>query len=1031
MQIFRWSAFCVYTVCAILTGFLLAGTVVGSTLPGFKNSPYFGEQVITFKLNPDMRIHINAPSPANFDDSKPVGLALFALPNGNTIEHTVGKALESGDDWHYDIQHIGAQTRFLREKISDYNLVTVYLEVKQLSWPTWKSTYPDYDDIIKNTVEYLKSYFRDYNPFVILTGHSGGGRFIFSYLDAFNEIPDYIDRICFLDSNYGYENVYGDKMIQWMNGASDRFISVLAYNDSVALYNGLPVVSPTGGTWYRSRMMQSYFANFYTFTTEEDDTFIRHSALNGRIKFFLKKNPEQKILHTVQVERNGFIHSILTGTPLENDGYTYYGDRIYTSLVQAEALPNRNFQIPLRAPHAMDGSQFMEYVRDMTFTDREQAILNELLTGNIPYFLRELKMLEANFEDTNGTSHQVEYQVFPDYLAIGSDSNYCRVPMGPITAQKAADFFGTCLPTRKLVDHIYQNAEIKVAPVTYAPVGNENESVQKFIEHNTAIENQIQAVGGTPGQLLGGTKKDVVLSNKIIDPARPDHVVIYGWHQLNGEPIQPLTNIHINTYVDYSHGIRYLDSEVKIDGTVRQVQAILKDALLYKILSDEAGAMSQPTYISDGSIPDKPKSFGLKVESDGVVKLLLNSVAEAEQYHLYTSKDGINFNPAIIFNSTEYTLTNLPIDSIIYIKLAAENSAGLSADSEVLAAIPKILDIPKMLMVYGFDRTSAGNTFDFIRQHAAAVLENGYTFESASNDAFINGLFNLDDYLVVDYILGDESTVDETFSSTEQALVSSYLKAGGRLFVSGAEIAWDLDYKGSISDKAFFNDYLKSEYSADAPGNVSGTYYSSFGTDGGIFELIDPINFDNGSQGTIDVKYADVLLPLGGSKEIITYKNVTSFTIGGISYEGTFKEGSQPGKLVYLGFPFETIYYAATRNLMMKRILAFLYSEISSLENMIRNIPASFHLGQNYPNPFNPTTSFIYQIPKESDISIIIYNSLGSKIRDWNYSDQVAGTHRISWNGTNEAGMRVSSGYYFYHMKTADFSKTKKMTLVR
>ena len=60
----------------------------------------------------------------------------------------------------------------------------------------------------------------------------------------------------------------------------------------------------------------------------------------------------------------------------------------------------------------------------------------------------------------------------------------------------------------------------------------------------------------------------------------------------------------------------------------------------------------------------------------------------------------------------------------------------------------------------------------------------------------------MNDYLIVDYILGEESTADETYSSTEQTLISNYLKQGGRLFVSGAEIAWDLDYRGSTTDKA-------------------------------------------------------------------------------------------------------------------------------------------------------------------------------------------------------------------------------------
>lgn len=271
----------------------LVGQSVNGLLPGFFPSPAFNEQVITFSYAPDIRVHINAACPDSFDTNKPVGLVLYALPNGNTIEQTVGKQMEAGDDWHYDIQHIGAQTRFLRRKISGYNLVVVYLETSQKSWPAWKSLHPNHADIIMNLTDYLKTCFKSMDPFIILTGHSGGGRFTFSFMDGVSAIPGDVKRILFLDSNYGYEHSYGDKMIEWLNSAPDRYLTVIAYNDSVALYNGEPIVSPTGGTWYRSRIMQRYMADSFSFTTSEDEDFIRHSALDGRLRFILKRIPHR------------------------------------------------------------------------------------------------------------------------------------------------------------------------------------------------------------------------------------------------------------------------------------------------------------------------------------------------------------------------------------------------------------------------------------------------------------------------------------------------------------------------------------------------------------------------------------------------------------------------------------------------------------------------------------------------------------------------------------------------------------------
>ena len=568
----------------------------GYRLIGFDNSPYFNEQVLSFEYDPKIKVFINAPSPKTFDPTKKVVVALFALPNGNTASQTIGKVLKDGDDWHYDIQHIGAQTRFIREKLNECNFVTVYLENKNLSWPAWKGEYKNYDEIIKNLVDSVKSIFKEFSPEIVLSGHSGGGRFIFSYIDHFETIPAFVKRIAFLDSNYGYTDEYGAKIVEWLNSSPENVLFAIACNDSNALYNGKPIVSDTGGTWTRSKLMQKFLADYYKFETNETDDFINYTSHNGRIKILLKKNPERKILHTVQVERNGFIHSILNNTSAENSGYEYYGDRAYSNFIHINIEEPRKLDIPARPKDAQSGSSFMKSVDSISFAEREERIFEEISKGNIPHFMRTLTMLEGNFPDSAGNVHKVIYEVMPDYLAIGSDKDYCRVPMGPKTAQRIADLFGAVLPTSKLSDEIYKHSDVKLEPVTYAPVGNQSELVPKFVMHNSDIEKQLRNSEARLGQLIAGTKKDVVISNKIIDPNRPNHVVIYGWHKLNGLPIQPLTNIHIGTYTDYSHGIRLLNSEIIVDGEIKNIADILKDENLYKILSNETEPMSQPGY---------------------------------------------------------------------------------------------------------------------------------------------------------------------------------------------------------------------------------------------------------------------------------------------------------------------------------------------------------------------------------------------------------------------------------------------------
>ena len=256
----------------------------------------------------------------------------------------------------------------------------------------------------------------------------------------------------------------------------------------------------------------------------------------------------------------------------------------------------RTLKIPKRLQNSQCGSSFMKSVESMTFAEREEKIFEEISNGNIPQFLRTLIKLESEFIDAAGNTHTIVYEVMPDYLSIGSDQDYCRVPMGPKTAQKIADLFGAILPTRKLVDNIYKYSDIKLEPVTYAPVGNLSELVPKFVKHNNDIEKQLKISEAKLGQLIAGIKKDVVISNKIVDTKRPNHVVIYGWHKLDGSPIQPLTNIHFDSYTDYSHGVRLINSDVLVDGELKKISGLLKDEILYKLFSDEAEPMSQTGY---------------------------------------------------------------------------------------------------------------------------------------------------------------------------------------------------------------------------------------------------------------------------------------------------------------------------------------------------------------------------------------------------------------------------------------------------
>jgi hypothetical protein len=283
----------------------------------------------SFRMYGDVRITMDIPE----YKYRHTLLIFFALPNGNTTEQTMGKKMEQGDDWHFDIQHIKAQTDFLREKINS-NIVVAYLENKYRSWPSWKQKHPAFRNEIPHIVDTITGMIKGKSKTVYLNGHSGGGSFVFGYLDGIEQIPAIVQRICFLDSDYGYDSSYYPKLKTWLQGNKNARLTVFAYNDSVALYEGKPVVSEKGGTWYRSHLMMHHLEDDLHFNQTRNDSLIFYRSTNNQVAFFFKTNPERKIFHTQQVELNGFIHSVLFGTKKENEGYEYFGKRAYTQFIK-------------------------------------------------------------------------------------------------------------------------------------------------------------------------------------------------------------------------------------------------------------------------------------------------------------------------------------------------------------------------------------------------------------------------------------------------------------------------------------------------------------------------------------------------------------------------------------------------------------------------------------------------------------------------------------------------------------------------
>ena len=93
--------------------------------------------------------------------------------------------------------------------------------------------------------------------------------------------------------------------------------------------------------------------------------------------------------------------------------------------------------------------------------------------------------------------------------------------------------------------------------------------------------------------------------------------------------------------------------------------------------------------------------------------------------------------------------------------------------------------------------------------------------------------------------------------------------------------------------------------------------------------------------------------------------------------------------------------------------------------------PASYVLGQNYPNPFNPMTTIEYSLAQRSHVRLDILNILGQRVRTLVDREESSGTHRIEWDGKSDDGRSVSTGVYLYRIQTDEFTRTRKMLLLK
>lgn len=268
--------------------------------------------------------------------------------------------------------------------------------------------------------------------------------------------------------------------------------------------------------------------------------------------------------------------------------------------------------LPKRPENALGGSQFMEKVLgvdmeeykknprqlgSLSKIERENAILEQIELGNIPDFLRRPKAVTIKGPDGG----EVKVYVMPDYIAVGSNKDFVRVPLSPILAQALARKYDWSLPTKTIVEETYAQAGKRVVGPSYThPEEFEANSAYLdspgfYLRSNQDIQDQLKDVA--PGTLVAGGKKELVTSPSValryVGGKASEAIDFYGLYDADGIPIQRTPGHGREAgyqHTEYALGVRFVSPVIVVtkssgEKVVMRMDEALKDPQIAKIFS--------------------------------------------------------------------------------------------------------------------------------------------------------------------------------------------------------------------------------------------------------------------------------------------------------------------------------------------------------------------------------------------------------------------------------------------------------------
>lgn len=239
----------------------------------------------------------------------------------------------------------------------------------------------------------------------------------------------------------------------------------------------------------------------------------------------------------------------------------------------------------------MKGSEFADFYGPKGLAAWEAAAFEAARSGdgNVDWPWAEVTVTDG--------AHTAVLRTKTDVFSLGEPGDILRMPLTPGTAQRIANLHGYLLSTPWLAYQRWRAAKVKLPPTNMVP--NKGAVLSQWLNHSRVLDGQIAGRDG----LVSGDKKTVVVSNAYL----PGKVIIFGWYlpygpdvfddgrpmgSPNRQPMQPLSNVHGEMYIDYSHGIEFWHPIAVVDGKEMNLADLMVDPQLCGLVSRERSSIT-------------------------------------------------------------------------------------------------------------------------------------------------------------------------------------------------------------------------------------------------------------------------------------------------------------------------------------------------------------------------------------------------------------------------------------------------------